>query len=105
MTTSRGIRRSPAHDRLAARGACFGEVAGWERANWYAPAGVEPRYEYSYGRQNWFAWSAEEHRAVREGVGLFDQTSFGKILVQGRDAETELGRVCAADIAVEPGRR
>ena len=104
MTTSRGIRRSPLHDRLAARGACFGEVAGWERANWYAPAGVEPRYEYSYGRQNWFPSSAEEHRAVREGVGLFDQTSFGKILVQGRDAETELGRVCAADVAVEAGR-
>jgi len=104
MTTSRGIRRSPLHDRLAARGACFGEVAGWERANWYAPDGVEPRYEYSYGRQNWFPWSAEEHRAVREGVGLFDQTSFGKILVQGRDAEAQLNRVCAADVAVEPGR-
>ena len=104
MTTSRGLRRSPLHDRLAALGACFGEVAGWERANWYAPAGVEPRYEYSYGRQNWFPWAAEEHRAVREGVGLFDQTSFGKILVQGRDAERELGRICAGDIAVEPGQ-
>ncbi|HEX9044424.1 MAG TPA: FAD-dependent oxidoreductase [Candidatus Limnocylindrales bacterium] len=104
MTTSRGIRRSPLHDRLAARGACFGEVAGWERANWYAPEGVEPRYEYSYGRQNWFPYAAEEHRAVRETVGLFDQTSFGKILVQGRDAERELNRVCSADVAVEPGR-
>ncbi|HXG27103.1 MAG TPA: FAD-dependent oxidoreductase [Candidatus Binatia bacterium] len=104
MTTSRGIRRSPLHDRLAALGACFGEVAGWERANWYAPPGVEPRYEYSYGRQNWFPYAAEEHRAVRENVGLFDLTSFGKILVQGRDAARELNRVCAADIAVEPGR-
>ncbi len=102
--TSRGIRRTPLHDRLAARGACFGEVAGWERANWYAPPGVEPRYEYSYGRQNWFPYSAEEHRAVREGVGLFDQMSFGKILVQGRDAERTLGRICTADIAVQPGR-
>ncbi len=102
--TSRGVRRSPLHDRLAARGACFGEVAGWERANWYAPAGVEPRYDYSYGRQNWFPYSAEEHRAVREAVGLFDETSFGKILVQGPDAERVLGWICAADIAVEPGR-
>ena len=102
--TSRGVRRSSLHDRLAARNACFGEVAGWERANWYAPAGTEPRYEYSYGRQNWFAPSAEEHRAVREGVGLFDQSSFGKILVQGRDAMRALGRICAADIDVEPGR-
>jgi glycine cleavage system aminomethyltransferase T/glycine/D-amino acid oxidase-like deaminating enzyme len=104
MTTSRGVRRSPLHDRLAAQGACFGEVAGWERANWYAPQGVEPRYAYSYARQNWFPWSAEEHRAVREGVGLFDQTSFGKILVQGRDAEAQLNRVCAGDVAVQPGR-
>ncbi len=104
VETSRGVRRTPLHDRLAARGACFGELAGWERANWYAPPGVEPRYEYSYGRQNWFPHSAEEHRAVREGVGLFDQTSFGKILVQGRDAERALGRICAADVAVEPGR-
>jgi glycine cleavage system T protein len=102
--TSRGVRRSPLHDRLTARNACFGEVGGWERANWYAPAGVEPRYEYGYGRQNWFPYSAEEHRAVREGVALFDQTSFGKILVQGRDAERELGRICTADVAVEPGR-
>ncbi len=104
VETARGVRKSPLHDRLAARGACFGEVSGWERANWYAPEGVEPVYEYSYGRQNWFPYSAEEHRAVREGVGLFDQTSFGKILVQGRDAERELNRVCAGDVAVEPGR-
>jgi hypothetical protein len=82
VETARGVRRSPFHDRLAARGACFGELAGWERANWYAPAGVAPRYEYSYERQNWFAHSAAEHRAVREEVGLFDQTSFGKMLVR-----------------------
>ncbi|MDH3920943.1 MAG: FAD-dependent oxidoreductase, partial [Rhodospirillales bacterium] len=75
--TSRGLRRSPLHDRLAARGACFGEVAGWERANWFAPEGVEPEYEYSYKRQNWFPYAAEEHKAVREAVALFDQTSFG----------------------------
>ena len=102
--TSRGVRRSPLHDRLVARNACFGEVGGWERANWYAPDGIEPRYAYSYGRQNWFPFSAEEHRAVREGVALFDQTSFGKILVQGRDAERALDRICTADIAVAPGR-
>jgi len=104
VETSRGVRRTPLHDRLAARGACFGELAGWERANWYAPPGVEPRYEYSFGRQNWFPHSAEEHHAVREAVGLFDQTSFGKILVQGRDAEHALSLICAADVAVELGR-
>ena len=102
--SARNVRQSPLHDRLAARGACFGVVAGWERPNWYAPKGVEPVYEYSWGRQNWFPYSAQEHMAVREGVGLFDQTSFAKLLVQGPDAETVLQRVMANDVAVEPGR-
>ncbi len=101
--TARGVRRSVLHDRLAARGACFGETAGWERANWYAPAGVEPVYAYSYGRQNWFAHSAAEHQAVRESVGLFDLSSFGKFLVQGPDAEAVLNRICANDVAVPVG--
>ena len=102
--TARGVRSSPLHDRLAARRACFGVAAGWERPNWYAPDGVEPAYEYSYGRQNWFPYSAEEHRAVREAVGLFDQTSFAKFLLQGPDSEAVLQRVCANDVAVPPGR-
>lgn len=104
VETARGIRRTPFHDRLAARGAVFGELAGWERANWYAPPGVEPRYEYSYGRQNWFQHSAAEHHAVRDGVGLFDMSAFGKILVTGRDAMHVLQRVCTADVDVAPGR-
>ena len=83
METARGVRKTPFYDRLAARGACFGELMGWERANWYAPPGVEPRYEYSYARQNWFPYSAEEHRTIREGVGIFDESTFGKILVSG----------------------
>ncbi len=104
VETARGVRRSPLHEQMAAAGAVFGETAGWERANWFAVPGVEPRYEYSYERQNWFGASAGEHRAVREAVGLFDQSSFGKLLVQGADAETALNRICAADVAVEPGR-
>ena len=51
-TSARPQRRSPVHDRLAARGACFGEVAGWERPNWYARAGQPAEYVYSYGPQN-----------------------------------------------------
>jgi glycine cleavage system aminomethyltransferase T len=82
----------------------FGELLGWERANWYAPGGVPRRYEYSFGRQNWFGHSAAEHRAVREAVGLFDTSSFGKLLVQGRDALALLQRVSAGNVAVEPGR-
>ncbi|MFO1151362.1 MAG: FAD-dependent oxidoreductase [Alsobacter sp.] len=90
--TSRGVRRSTLHDRLAAAGACFGEVSGWERPNWYALPGQEPRYAYSYGRQNWFEASRQEHMAVREGVGLFDQSCFAKFLVKGPDARALLDR-------------
>ena len=102
--TARGVRRSILHERLAAAGACFGEMAGWERANWYAPAGVAPRYEYSYGRQNWFEHSAAEHRAAREAVAIFDQSSFAKFVVQGADAERVLNRICANDVAVPVGK-
>tara|TARA_R110000787_G_scaffold86057_5_gene183170 strand:- start:2782 stop:5232 length:2451 start_codon:yes stop_codon:yes gene_type:complete len=102
--TARGIRHSALHDRLAKAGACFGEVSGWERPNWYAPDGMEPAYAYSYKRQNWFDANAVEHKAVREAVGLFDLSSFGKFLIQGRDAEQMLNRVSGNDMSVEPGR-
>lgn len=102
--TARGVRRSALHDRLRAAGACFGEVAGWERPNWFAPAGEAAEYRYSYGRQNWFAFSAQEHRAAREAVALFDQSSFGKYIVEGPDAEAVLNRICANDVAVPAGR-
>jgi len=102
--TARGVRKSALHDRLAAAGACFGEVAGFERPNWFAPPGVAAAYEYSYGRQNWFEHSAAEHRAVREAVGLFDQSSFAKFVVEGPDAESVLGMISAADVAVPVGR-
>ncbi|MFM8267438.1 MAG: FAD-dependent oxidoreductase [Ilumatobacteraceae bacterium] len=102
--TARGVRRSALHDRLAAAGACFGEVAGWERANWFAPPGVQAAYEYTYGRQNWFAHSAAEHEAVRSGVAMFDQSSFGKFLVQGAGAEAALNRIAANDLSVPVGK-
>jgi 4-methylaminobutanoate oxidase (formaldehyde-forming) len=102
--TARGVRKSPLHDRLAAAGACFGEVAGFERANWFGSPGSEPRYEYSYGRQNWFGASAAEHRAVREAVGLFDQSSFAKFVLKGREAAAVLSRICANDVDVPVGQ-
>ncbi|RGP36847.1 GcvT family protein [Pseudotabrizicola alkalilacus] len=104
MATSRGVRRSPLHDALAARGAVFGEVAGWERANWFAHAGQEPAYRYGWGRANWFDNQRAEHMAVRTGVGLFDMTSFGKIRVEGPGACAFLNRVCAAQVDVAVGR-
>ncbi|MDE0681222.1 MAG: FAD-dependent oxidoreductase [Gammaproteobacteria bacterium] len=102
--TARGVRKSPLYDRLKAVGACHGELAGWERPNWYAPDPALARYEYSYGRQNWFEHSAAEHRAVREQVGLFDQSSFAKFRLEGRDAARVLGRVCANNVDVRPNR-
>jgi len=104
VATARGVRRSPLHEHLKARGAVFGEVAGWERANWFAREGQEREYRYSWWRQNWFDNQREEHLAVRNDVGLFDMTSFGKIRVEGRDALRFLQRLCANDLDVEPGR-
>ena len=101
--SGRPLRCSPLYERLGAQGACFGEKLGWERPNWFAPAGVAPRDDYSFGRQNWFAHVGQEHRAVRERVGLFDQTSFAKFLMVGGDAETALGWICANNIARPPG--
>ena len=103
-TTARGVRRSALHDRLAARGACFGEVAGWERTNWFAPDGVKAEYEYTYGKQNWFPYSAAEHHAVRNAVGVFEQSSFGKFQLEGPDAEAVLNRICSNDVAVPVGK-
>ncbi|MFL5335233.1 MAG: FAD-dependent oxidoreductase [Geminicoccaceae bacterium] len=102
--TARGVRRSPFHDRLVAAGAVMGETAGWERPNWYAPPGVAPEYRYSWGRQNWFEHTAAECRAVRDGVALFDQSSFAKFLVQGLDACAVLNRLSVADVDVPAGR-
>ena len=102
--TARGVRRSVLHDRLVAQGAVFGVVAGWERANWFASDGVAPRYVYTYGRQNWFPCAAAEHRAVREAVAVFDQTSLAKFWLQGPDATAALQRLCANDVDVAVGR-
>tara|TARA_R110000868_G_scaffold217581_1_gene467696 strand:- start:418 stop:2883 length:2466 start_codon:yes stop_codon:yes gene_type:complete len=102
--TARGIRRSPFHEQMKARGAVFGETAGWERPNWFARPDQEREYRYSWGRQNWFENSAAEHRAIRETVGLYDMTSFGKIVVDGRDAEAFMNHVCGADLSVPHGK-
>ena len=104
MVTSRGVRRSPLHGALEARGAVFGEVAGWERANWFANPGQAREYRYSWKRQNWFDNQRAEHLAVRTGCGFFDMTSFGKIRVEGRDACAFLNRVCANEVDVAVGR-
>ena len=109
FASARGVRRSPIHNYLEAEGACFGEVAGWERANWFLPKveqelGKKAQYEYSWRRQNWFEYSAAEHMSVRQKVGMFDMSSFGKIKLIGRDAEAVLQRIAANDVAVPVGK-
>ncbi|HFA59260.1 MAG TPA: aminomethyl transferase family protein, partial [Rhodospirillales bacterium] len=100
----RGARRSPFHDRLLAAGAVMGETAGWERPDWFALPGMEPAYCYTWGKPDWFAACAAECGTVRDRVALFDQSSFAKFLVQGRDACRVLNRICANEVDVAPGR-
>jgi sarcosine dehydrogenase len=95
---------SPLYDRLKAQGAVFGSKLGWERPNWFAPEGVEPRDIYAMGRQNWFPHVGEEHRHVREAVGVFDQSSFAKYELSGPDAASALEWICAAHVSKPPGR-
>lgn len=102
--TSRNVRLSPIHQRLLEHRACFGEAAGWERPNWFAPPGVEPVYEYSFGKQNWFEYSKAEHTAAREDVVIFDQSSFSKYKVCGRDALAILQKISSADVDVPVDR-
>lgn len=101
--SARNRRLSPIHDRIEATNAVFGEAAGWERPNWFADEGEERTYRYSYGKQNWFEASGRECEAVRDAVGLFDQTSFAKFEVEGREAVDALNEICANEIDVEPG--
>lgn len=103
FTAGRPLRRSPLYAALQAQGAVFGEKLGWERPNWFAAAGEAAEDQYTYGKPNWFAPVAREHKAAREAVALFDQTSFAKFSLVGRDAEAALSWICANDIAKPPG--
>ena len=102
--TARGIRRTPFHDKLLANGAVMGELAGWERANWFATEGQKAEYEYTWQRQNWFENRAAEHAAIRENIGMYDMSSFGKLRVEGPDAERFLNNVCGANMSVPTGK-
>ncbi len=101
--SGRPLLTSPIYEKLKEQGASFGSKLGWERPNWFAPKGVDPSDIYSYGRQNWFPHVGEEHRAVREGVAVFDQSSFSKFRIIGIDAEKALSRICANNVAKPTG--
>ena len=103
--TARNVKQSVLYDRLKAAGAHFGEGNGWEAPEWFAPTPAHATVEtYSWFRQNWFDWHAEEHRAAREDVIVMDMTSMSCFLVQGRDACALLSRLSCNEIDVEPGR-
>jgi 4-methylaminobutanoate oxidase (formaldehyde-forming) len=102
--SARNLKQSPLHERLASVGACFGQRMGWERPLWFASPGQEPVFDHSWGRASCFDNWAREHRATREAVALFDQSSFGKLRVTGPDALRLLNRVSANEIDVAPGR-
>ncbi len=97
--TARGAKQSAIHHQLAGAGAYFRDVSGWEGADWYAPPGYQPKVEkLSWGRQNWFPWWADEHRAAREDVILMDMSFMSKFLVQGRDAGRALNHISANNV-------
>lgn len=102
--TARGVRRTPFHAQLLQHGAVMGELAGWERANWFARDGQTPEYEYSWKRQNFFENVRDEHMAIRENLGMYDMSSFGKIRVQGRDAEGFMNFVGGGNYSVPIGK-
>ncbi|MFO0616276.1 MAG: FAD-dependent oxidoreductase [Polyangiaceae bacterium] len=104
MQTARGAKLSPIHAPLAAKGAYFRDVSGWEGADWYAPEGVAPVVEaLSWGRQNWFPYWKAEHDATREGVILMDMSFMAKFLVEGDDAGRMLNTISANHVDGEPG--
>jgi glycine cleavage system aminomethyltransferase T/glycine/D-amino acid oxidase-like deaminating enzyme len=102
LISARPLRQSPLYDRLAAKGARFGSKMGWERANYFAPA--DAKIDYGFDTPGWLRWCREEQRAARQAAAIFDQTSFAKLLVRGRDAKKLLQWLCANDIDVAPGR-
>jgi glycine cleavage system aminomethyltransferase T/glycine/D-amino acid oxidase-like deaminating enzyme len=102
--TARGVKRPAWYDRLAAAGACFRDVSGWESPEWYAPGTVEPDPgPLSWGRPQWWDQWAAEHRAAREGVIAMDMSFMANFLVEGRDAGRLLEHLSANRVDTEPG--
>ena len=109
VETSRSVKRSPIHHRLEEKG-CLVLVRWPAGMGQLVPSGkcggqgMKPAYEYSWKRQNWFDYNAAEHKAIRNHVGLFDMSSFGKIMIMGKDAEAVLQKIACNNVAVEPGK-
>jgi glycine cleavage system aminomethyltransferase T len=99
LTTARGVRRSPFHEQLAAAGAYFREVSGWESPDWYGTPGQIPDPgPLTWGRPAWFGRWQREHQAARQNVILMDMSFMGKFLVEGGEAGACLNRISANQV-------
>lgn len=105
MLTARGAKKSAIYDRLAARGAFFRDVSGWEGADWYTPDGSPPDPgPLSWGRPQWWDHWRAEHEATRNGVIVMDMSFMAKFMVQGRDAGRVLDWISGNGVDGERGR-
>jgi glycine cleavage system aminomethyltransferase T/glycine/D-amino acid oxidase-like deaminating enzyme len=102
--TGRGVRRIPLFARFREAGASMGQAAGWERANWFEPGALDPEVRYDFEEPSWFGPLREEVRATREGVALYDLSSYAKFLVQGPEALAGLQRLCTSNVDLPVGR-
>ena len=101
---ARPLKTSPIYEKLKGMGAVFGQRYGWERANWFAPPGVEPRDKWSFRRSNYFEHVGNECRRLRSAVGVIDLTPFTKHIVRGPGAEAWLDHLVANKVPVKVGR-
>lgn len=104
VTSARGVRRFPLHERLLAAGAVMGERIGWEFPLYFAEPGARLPEQPSFGRQAWFPNVERECIAARDAAVFVDQSCYGKLLVTGRDALRALNHVSANQIDVTVGR-
>ena len=101
---ARPLRQPPCYDRLKNLGAVFGQKFGWERANWFAPKGVEQKDDWSFRRSKWFEHVGNECKNVQQNVGLLDMSAFAKCRISGPGAESFLDNLVANKIPKKDGR-
>ena len=103
LTTSRNIKLLPYHQNLKKLGACFGQMAGYERPMWFTKS-KKPIYKYSYNEQNWYSSAKKESLSTRKNLGLFELTPFAKFDVSGKFAHSQLQFLCANNVKEAPGK-
>ena len=105
-SSGRPLRISPLYQTFKGINASFGSKFGWERVNWFSRSADgknegKPENEYSFTNPNWLKYTKQEHNHTRSKVSVFDQTSFCKFLVEGKDAERYLNYICANNLKID----